>query len=70
MARILSFSRPAADRKPAVLSEGKAGHVVAMQHIDLDAVVETVRVLRALDRHALLDEFNGCGHAARQIERQ
>jgi hypothetical protein len=29
-----------------------------------------VRVLRALDRHALLDEFNGCGHAARQIERQ
>jgi len=32
--------------------------LVAMKHIDLDTVVETVRVLRLMDDRTLLDKYN------------
>lgn len=37
---------------------GQAGELVALRSIDLDCVIETVRVLRSLDDPSLLDCFN------------
>lgn len=37
---------------------GQAGELVALRNIDLDCVIETVRVLRSLDDPSLLDCFN------------
>jgi hypothetical protein len=67
MGSILKFHETQrAGRAPAAPGDGQ---VVAMRHIDLDTVVETVRVLRELEKTNLLDQFNGRGHAAR-LERQ
>lgn len=35
-----------------------AGELVAMRHVDLDCVIETVRVLRSLDDQSFLDCYN------------
>lgn len=34
------------------------GELIAMPHLDLDVVIETVRVLRALDDQSFLDCYN------------
>lgn len=66
MARILQFKSVARDGQVTVERPAHAaGEVVAMAHINLDTVVETVRVMRELDKIGLLDQFNGRGHAAR-----
>lgn len=38
--------------------ENGLGELVAMPHLDLDVVIETVRVLRALDDQSFLDCYN------------
>lgn len=63
MASILKFERPAALPERAAGEACAGGEVVAMKHINLDAVLETVRVIRALDKVGLLDEYNGRRHA-------
>jgi len=67
MAQVLKFQAPPRDQaagvEPAPAPAG--GQLVAMAHVNLDTVVETVRVIRELDKIGLLDQFNGHGHAAR-----
>lgn len=62
MASILTFST---DRARRVRASGDlpadGGELVAMGHVNLEAVVETVRVLRLLDPGHLLDPFNATG---------
>lgn len=65
MAQILQF-RTAGESIEKGVAHEPAGEVVAMAHVNLDTVVETVRVMRALNKIGLLDQFNGRGHAARQ----
>jgi hypothetical protein len=36
----------------------RAGELVAMGHLDLDCVIETVRALRMIDDQSFLDCFN------------
>lgn len=62
MASILTFSTDRPHRVRA-LSELPAdgGELVAMGHVNLETVVETVRVLRQLDPGHLLDPFNATG---------
>lgn len=35
-----------------------SGELVAMPHVDLDCVIETIRVLRMLDDQSFLDCYN------------
>lgn len=41
--------------------EGRAGELLAMRHLDLETVIETVRVLRTLKDQSILDCFNRAG---------
>ncbi len=63
MASILKFTDIPRDTQRT--RQTGTGQVVAMRHIDLDTVVETVRVLRELEKNNLLDQFNGPGHVAK-----
>jgi len=66
MAQVLKFQAPPRDQAAGVEPASPAGgQLVAMAHVNLDTVVETVRVIRELDKIGLLDQFNGRGHAAR-----
>lgn len=38
--------------------EERAGELVAMRHLDLETVIETIRVLRTLEDQSVLDCFN------------
>jgi hypothetical protein len=49
--------RPKTVEKAPRLTE-KPPCLVAMKHIDLDTVLETVRVLRLMDDRTLLDKYN------------
>jgi len=67
MAQILQFH--CSDERPETPAEARpAGEIVAMAHVNLASVVETVRVMRALNQFELLDHFNGWRHAARQYQ--
>lgn len=59
MSSPISFESAKA-RRAAQKSEDKtkSREVVAMRHIDLDTVIETVRVLRLMDDRSLLDKYN------------
>lgn len=41
--------------------ERRAGELIAMRHLDLETVIETVRVLRTLEDQSVLDCFNRAG---------
>jgi hypothetical protein len=56
--------RESAKRKPSSAAAGR-GELVAMKHVDLDSVIETVRVLRTLGNQSFLDRFNRIEVAAR-----
>jgi hypothetical protein len=43
----------------------RPGELVAMRHIDLDCVIETVRVLRMLEDQSFLDCYNRGDRSAR-----
>lgn len=43
-----------------------AGELIAMRHVDLDCVLETVRVLRTLDDQSYLDCYNRSDRSDRQ----
>lgn len=60
MAEVLTFS---AYRSHRVIEPGRApsrpeGKLIAMRHVDLEIVLETVRVLRRSDWVTKLDPFN------------
>ena len=58
MGHILAFPAVARREARGALSTVNAGELVAMRHIDLDTVVETIRFLRDVGRDHLLDGFN------------
>lgn len=58
MGKITEFPGCRAKVEGRAVIPGKAGELVALRSIDLDCVVETVRVLRSLDDPSLLDCFN------------
>lgn len=45
------------------------GELVAMPHLDLEVVIETVRVLRALDDQSFLDCYNRIDHGLPEEKR-
>jgi hypothetical protein len=58
MGQILSFPPRAARSVGAAPRRDAPGELVAMSHVDIDVVIETVRVLRTLGEASPLDAFN------------
>lgn len=57
MGTIVRFPETSGERKARTARDGKH-EVVAMKHVDLDTVIETVRVLRTLSDQSFLDRYN------------
>ena len=64
MGTISHFPDPKPQRRPAAALTRLPGQVVAMRHVDLETVIETVELLRSLENQSFLDRYNrlgGCG---------
>lgn len=56
MGTVSQFRIPETRRN--VPREERAGELVAMRHLDLETVIETVRALRSMEDQSVLDCFN------------
>ena len=62
MGRILTFVARARARELRLESApNPCGDIVALKHVDLETVIENVKVLRFIKDELLLDEFNRAG---------
>lgn len=63
MAMILTFAAREDTVKRRTPRGLAAGELVPMKHIDLETVVETIRMLRNMDDQDCLDRYNRVGRA-------
>lgn len=49
---------PSSSVSRAIRPDEPGGELLAMHHVDLDTVIETVRALRTLDDQSVLDCYN------------
>jgi hypothetical protein len=61
MGTISYYPDPKPQQRPAATLARLSGQVVAMRHVDLETVLETVELLRSLDDQSFLDRYNRVG---------